>query len=180
MYNLDFKIKFWAAVAIQIIIIFAVLFYFQASLSRGEKILLKLSPPRDPLSLFQGHYLILDYEISEIDKNIHNLSGLNSGEIIYVTLSDNGKCHSAASASLKEPDSGKFVRGRVNYQRRDGSLFVEYGIERYFIPESKALELDRNFRKMREEENIFVQISLAKSGRALIDKIFIGDEELDL
>lgn len=175
------KIKFWIAVGIQIAVLFAVLFFYQLQLATGEKVLLKLAPPRDPLSLLQGHYLVLPYEISELEKGTYiGPANFGTRETIYVTLEKKDNYYAAYSVSRTKPSQGKFIKGKVEWMSYDGDLNINYGIEEYFIPETKAMELEKMFREAERDGKIFVQVSLSKSGEALIDKLFIDNEELDM
>jgi len=182
MTKFNFKLKFWLIVALQILILFSLLAYNQYRLIVGEKILLKLTPPPDPLALFQGHYLALNYEISELNANEYiGPSNLEPGETVYVLLYKKGGYYRAFGVSREKPKEGIFIKGKVisNYR---GDLEIRYGIENYFIPEKKANEIEREFRKLIREksENLFVQVSLDREGNALITKLLAGRKEIDL
>jgi uncharacterized membrane-anchored protein len=178
--KMSFNFKIWLAISLQIFIVIFLLGFYQYQLVKGEKILLKLAPPRDPLSLLQGHYLALNYEISQLEVGkYYGPSDFEVGETIYVSLEKKDNYYQAHIVSRFKPKEGPFIKGKVisNYQ---GNLNIQYGIESYFIPERKAKEIEKEFRKLlREPKDIFVQISLNKFGNALIRKIIINGKEID-
>lgn len=179
MINFNFKTKFWSVVIIQIIILISVLGWNQIQLATGEEILLKLTPPRDPLSLFQGHYLVLNYEISQLDADEYSgPSDFKPGEKIYVILEKEDNYWKAQSVSRYKPKERIFIQGDVtsNY---NGNLRIIYGIESYFIPEKEAGEIEKLFRELQRDQNIFIELSINKSGKALIREILIGEAKVD-
>ncbi len=179
----NFKIKFWLSVALQIVILISFILIMQYRLISGEKVRLKLIPPKDPLSLFQGHYLILDYEISELDSEKYYIpSGVGSGETVYITLSDNGSYHEPVSISISRPKGEIFIKGTVTSSGWSGNLRVKYGIENYFIPEDKAEEIEEKFFELlRDEDNdLLVEIRIDGSGNAMINKFLVDGEEIRL
>lgn len=174
------NLKYWLAVGLQIFIAIVFSVYNQYSFVSGEKILLKLEPPRDPLSLLQGHYLALNYEISQLDYNEYfGPSDFQSRETIYVILQKENNYYKAYSVSREKPRESVFIKGEVisNYQ---GNINIRYGIENYFISEEKAEEIEKQFRQTLREESVFVEVSIDQSGQARLHKILIGEKEIDL
>ena len=180
MTQVNFNLKFWLAVGLQIIIAITFFGYNQYSSTTGERILLKLSPPRDPLSLLQGHYLALNYEISQLNYDEYfGPSDFQNRETIYVILEKENNYYKAYRVSREKPEEAVFIKGEVisNYQ---GNINIKYGIENYFIPEDKAKEIEKQFREAIRAENIFIEVSIDKSGNAFIKRILIGEKEIDL
>lgn len=180
MMKLSFKLKFWLAIGLQIIILISVWGFNQIQFVAGEKVLLKLVPPRDPLSLFQGHYLRLNYEISELGRGEYEgPTDFQRGETIYVVLEKNDNYWEATAVSRSKPKDEVFIKGNVlaNYR---GSLRIEYGIESYFIPEENWQEVENTFRGLERYQDVFIEVSISRSGSALIRKIFIDKEEIDV
>ena len=100
--------------------------------------------PVDPRSMFRGNYAQLNYEIGQLPSNaLGEFENLRIGEIVYVELKlGQGGLYGFAEASLNKPAEGTFLRGRIaNY----GSPYqVNFGIEAFFAPKSKALQLEQD------------------------------------
>ena len=130
----------------------------------GEEIRIKVVPV-DPRSLFRGNYARLSYEISRV--NLPDDSrALRKNEIVYVTLKKNeNDLYEADGISLSKPDSGLFIRGRVG--RTDHrTIGIRYGIEAFFAPEEKALELEK-----RLPAGGVAVVMLAKNGKPALKDI---------
>ncbi len=185
MIEINPKTKFWVAAILQIIVLLAVLLFNQLQFIGGERVLLKLSPPRDPMSLFQGHYLRLDYEISGLAKGDllgyydYDFADFKTGEQVYVTLRKGNVYWTAYQVSRGRPKREVAIKGVVlsNYS---GRMRVAYGIENYFIPEKHWQEVENTFRQARGDQDIFIEITVSRFGNSLIRKIFIDEEEIDI
>ena len=133
---------------VQMMILISMVTVSALPLWTGKEVKIKTIPV-DPRSLFRGNYALLRYDISEIQ--LTDLSNSNAtlrqGEMIYVSLlqGDDGY-YQMSTVSLKKPDSGIFVRGRIQGNRYDSpqdKLDVKYGIEAFFAPKEKALALEK-------------------------------------
>ena len=110
----------------------------------GEEIRIKVIPV-DPRSMFRGNYACLNYEIRQLILS-NNSRDPRMNEIIYVRLKQNENgLYEDEDASLTKPESGIFIRGRSQTTRM-GETTVRYGIEAFFAPKEKALELERKLR----------------------------------
>lgn len=180
-----FTILFWLAVGLQIIVIVAVFGFHQTSSFLGEDVLLKLSAPKDPLSLFQGHYLILNYEISNLDLSKMNLDNLASGlrfrEDIYVELEEQGGYWRAVSVSKTKPKEAVFIKGEAvfgGFSRGSGIIAVNYGIEKYFISEKDWQKTEDILRKATIQGTAYVEVNISPfTHKGSVKKIFIDGEE---
>jgi len=117
----------------------------------GKEIRLKTIPV-DPRSMFRGNYARLNYDITNIP-----LPAINEGKsfrqhtTIYVSLKENDKgLYELAGARLEKPKEGIFIRGRLQYRHwffdNDRSGDIKYGIEAFFAPKERALQLERDLR----------------------------------
>ncbi len=140
----------------------------------GREIRLK-TVPVDPRSLFRGNYTRLNYEISRItlpepEKGPYP----RFGEVVYVKLKQGEDgVYVFDSASLLQPEKGLFIRGRIQTPRwaRSNTYQVRYGIEAYFAPKKKALELEKRLR-----DGGIAVVMLAADGKAALKDV-IGDAE---
>jgi uncharacterized membrane-anchored protein len=188
MRNITFNQKYWFLIGIQIAVIVG--FYLMAHfhLEFGEKVLLKILPPPDPLSLFQGHYLVLNYEISLlkngeysfVSKKYSSPSQIHNYETVFIVLEKRGSFFQAKEVSTELPKKRPFIEGTV-MKNRNGDLEIRYGIEDYFIPEKNFTKIEQKFRDyLRQRKEIFAEISLNKFGKPLLRKIIVEKEAINL
>jgi uncharacterized membrane-anchored protein len=130
----------------------------------GKEIKIKVVPI-DPRSLFRGNYARLNYDISRVKLN-DNTVEFRKNEIVYVSLiQNNNDLYEQQSVSLVKPDSGIFIRGRAQ-ETRTGMLQVRFGIEAFFAPKEKALDLESKLRS-----GGIAIIMIANNGKAAIKDI---------
>jgi uncharacterized membrane-anchored protein len=138
------------AIALQGVILIGM--YARASLPlwTGTEIRVKTLPV-DPRSLFRGNYARLNYDFSTIphEKFMGDVT-LRSGEKVYISLQQNESgLYEYAGAWLEPPEDGIYLRGRVEqrtYRNPKGPVSIKYGIEAFFAPKEKALEMERELR----------------------------------
>ena len=180
-----FTILFWLTVGLQIIIVVAVFGFSYLEGALGQNVLLKLAAPRDPLSLFQGHYLILNYEISTLEmKNLApSKEVFDYRDEIFVGLEEKNGYWQAVSLSETKPRGGVFIKGKVVYPAftPGGAITAWYGIEKYFIPEKDWQETESALRQAVSSGDVFIEVSISPfSHKGSVKKIFINNEEFKL
>lgn len=127
----------------------------------GTPVILKTAPI-DPRSLFRGNYVRLNYDISNINKNLTQ-ENFKRSEVGYVTLKEEG-VFIATGLHREKPKSGVYIRGRI---ASVGSGYrMKYGIEAYFMPKEKALKAERSVR-----QGATAEVYLLSSGKAAIAKL---------
>lgn len=134
----------------------------------GEEISLEVVPV-DPRSLFSGDYVQLDYTISRLDlqKVPHdfNPERVKPGQPVYLSLTEQKGVWEPASLTLAshKVQNQTYLKGKVRYiyeapdplaeqsKEREPALTTllsaEWGIEQYFVPEGKGLEIERKIRE---------------------------------
>lgn len=127
--------------------------------------------PYDPRSLFRGNYARLNYNFSTIDATqLPNHQQLRNGEIVYLPLSaDAAGIYQAAGATLERPNEGIFLRGRIanrQWQQDTEQFSLNFGIEAFFAPKQKALQLERDLRN-----GGIAVIMVDSSGKAILQAI---------
>jgi uncharacterized membrane-anchored protein len=119
-----------------------------AVLTLGERALIEARPvdPRDPL---RGDYVILDYEISEIEEELIPAAALphedqREGGYVYVTLdSDESGVASASGVFWDRPSSGKlYMRGKIMRSWGWNSYSIDYGLGAYYVSEGTGRAIE--------------------------------------
>lgn len=159
-----------AAILFQLIVLVGM--YVSAAMPEwtGTEIRIKTIPV-DPRSMFRGNYARLRYDISRIQSpDLGGGEDMRNGEVIYVSLSEDvDGLYQYASASLDEPDDGIFLRGRIFDQDYEDEVIyyrVKYGVEAYFAPKEKALQLEKELR-----DGGVAVLMVAGSGRARLTNV---------
>ncbi len=120
--------------------------------SYGQEIILPITG-YDPRDLLSGHYLIY-----EIDYGVAGICSTNTGKQAgYVCLEPRTFSYSAPE------DCGKLIRGECT----DGRF--EAGIERFYVPEARARELEELIRSKAAS----IVLSLPRSGQAQVKDLLL-------
>lgn len=146
-------------------------------LQTGREIVLPIVPV-DPRSLFRGDYVRLSYDVTRLPGQL--LTGdVSRGEWLYVTIerkADETYAPVAVSRTLPSeigPEQN-VLRGRVQSSLRGGragtgDVFMHYGIESYFVPEGKGLELE----EMARDRKLAAVIAVDRHGSSAIKGLMI-------
>jgi uncharacterized membrane-anchored protein len=183
----SFRIPPVAAAIIAAALQTAVLGYMvegRASILRnGADIRLKTLPV-DPRDLLRGDYVILSYPISTIPKDIvtGEVPKVNGRERLVVRLkpgADGLWTATEASFGTLAPEEGSVLLRTQPfdyYAVTDGvlpdSLFVSYGLERYYVPEGEGKVLE----DARNQEELEVEARVAKDGTPQIARLILRGE----
>jgi uncharacterized membrane-anchored protein len=170
--------KLLIAVAIQLLLLFAIIGFKQYTVLTGETVLLKTAPI-DPMDLIRGEYLDLQYEISSIDCSIASGDAYYGGDV-FVELQrgddrywnaiamDRDRRHTASDTVL----IGGFADGCYG---DGGRTRVKYGIEQVFIPEGSASELPRG-----SGHTVAVEVKVDRFGNAVPRRFVVDGQPFDL
>ncbi|MBI5769968.1 MAG: GDYXXLXY domain-containing protein [Verrucomicrobia bacterium] len=136
---------FWGLVAAQVVFLLGWAGYHEWVRQRAPVIVLKCRPV-DPQDLLRGDYMTLRYEIS--DAIVTGLAakqkeGAGVGTDVWVLLEKHERHHVVVRASLERltPTTGQIlVRAETgrDWSGATGASRLDYGIERYFVPEGKG------------------------------------------
>jgi uncharacterized membrane-anchored protein len=167
--NKHIKLSLIMAIGLQFLILIGIYTSAALPLWTGTEIRVQTMPV-DPRSLFRGNYARLRYEFSTIDADLlPDKSLLRHGEVIYISFEEgNDAIFEASAASLIQPKSGIFLRGRVENKHfyTASSLRVNYGIEAFFAPKEKALKLESELRS-----GAIAVLMVSSSGKARLKEI---------
>ena len=161
-----FSIAFWVIVAAQLVVLAGIVGFREQVRQTGERIVLQ-TVPVDPLSLLQGYYAILDYEIAipggVPDADPPLTSDLQRYSRVYVTLERQGEIWQATGYHVTRPRPGElFIIGHP----ADAAGRLDFGIGTYFVPEGTGHIVER-------ARDVKVRVFVDRDGDAVIDDVLV-------
>lgn len=106
-------------------------------------------------------------------------SYLKSDDEVIIYLTEDGQIRniSRKEKNFMPPENQNIEYGKVIRieEWKDKELNIKYGIESYFVEETKTSVISQI---QRAESNLYAEISLSNDGRALISRIFLNDKPL--
>ncbi|MDI9396082.1 MAG: GDYXXLXY domain-containing protein [Euryarchaeota archaeon] len=194
------KKVFYLTVVFWLLIFSGFILYKEYTLRTGTKVILKTEPV-DPRDLFRGDYVNLNYEISTL--NLEEIEAedpyLEYNDRIYLALEIENGYGVPKKIYKKPPDNELYIKGTVKepiYEYReedDDNLIpeesrlkerrvveyrrIEYGIESYFVPEGRGLEIESQ--QWASREGIDVNVVVDKFGNAVIKSLLIDGKEVE-
>ncbi|MFT5847465.1 MAG: hypothetical protein ACJARX_002370 [Psychroserpens sp.] len=132
--------------------------------------------PIDPSDPFKGKYIILNYEMDKVKTKD---SGWVRHQEVYVQIAnDSTGFVKAISASTDVPNSGYFVKAKVNWQTvRDSSLHFSLPFNEFYMKETKAYDAEVAHRDAQRDslpKNTYALVYI-KDGEAVLDNVFINE-----
>ena len=166
-----------------------------ALLRNGQEVLLKVEPV-DPRDLLRGDYVRLGYEISRLPVEL--IANLPQGEatsvegpiVVRVRKDADGYWRATSAwlgtAAATAPTGEVDLRGNVQggWNLTSGStIAVDYGIERFYVPEGEGLAIEEEMRRRNAEaepeiRNFGVKVAVGSGGTAQIKALMDGDAML--
>jgi uncharacterized membrane-anchored protein len=148
------------------------------TLVSGEEVILRTIPV-DPTDLFRGDYVILRYEAEEVPASMvskevrRELEKGHSAVEVYVALKQEDGFHVPEKVTLKKPESGLYLKGKLNYITTswDGKLdgeetaYLSYTLDKYFVEDNTGLELEEASR----DGNILAKVKVKNGYAYLVD-----------
>lgn len=185
---------FYLTIVFWLLIFSGFILYKEYTLRTGTEILLK-TEPLDPRDLFRGDYVILNYEISTLDLEEIPAEDpyFEYNDRIYLALTLEDGYGVPKKIYRNSPDDELYIKGTVKQliydweEDEDGliaeeprvkELQVEYGIESYFVPEGRGIEIERQ--QWTGEEGVDVKVVVDKYGNAVIKSLLIDGQELEI
>lgn len=165
--NHDNRKKVWlltALVAAQVLFLVGWAGWHE-SLRRGGEVVRLETRPVDPRDILRGDYMILNYAISR-----HQAPAwLRGVQRVVVVLRDEGGFGVIDEVREVPPERGD---GRpwmwaLATRRHGGMMTLDYGIERYFVPEGMG---EPRFERME------VDVAVSRSGRVRIVQVWLDGE----
>lgn len=133
----------------------------------GREVRLETAPV-DPRDVLYGDYVVLSYEISQLDRTLwrSETSALPvRGDTVYVALRPDaeGIFRPAAFFPNRAMAGGEdvLIKGRVEYSW-EHAVTIRYGLERYYVPEGTGKALEEQAGKL------LVTVRIAPWGQSVI------------
>lgn len=165
------RMLFIAIVVVQVLVIVGMAAGREMTLRTGDEVTLQTAPV-DPRDLLRGDYVVLQYEISTIQG--FDVIRLNTkpGDTVYVRLAEhNGVWVEDGIGRRPFDEFDTMIRGTVTRVSHD-QMWVEYGIEQYFVPEGRGHEIQR-------ARDVDVAVALDDNGGAVIRDLIVDGEVWD-
>jgi len=168
--------------------------YKEYTLRTGTEVLLKTLPV-DPRDLFRGDYVTLNYEISTLDmeKLQAEDSYFYNDEPVYLTLELKNGYGIPKEIYITPPEDELYIKGKVSdiiydWETDESGIMteeaaikelrVDYGIESYFVPEGRGMEIEKAQRTVKTE--VDAKVIIDKYGNAVIKSLLIDGKEITL
>jgi uncharacterized membrane-anchored protein len=170
------KRLFIAVIIVQIVCLLGIVGYRESILALGRTAVLQ-TVPVDPRDLFKGEHVILRYEISTLGNRIESGSKryfvrgqFNEGDTVYVSITNVDEHEISYDVQTGGPSDRTdiFIKGKVT-SNKDNVITVEYGIEQYFVPEGRGLEIE-------QADDVKVRVKINRSGVAAIEELIVDGE----
>lgn len=149
-------------------------------LANGQEIRLAVIPV-DPRDLFRGDYVVLSYDISQVDSAaVAGDDDFTWGDTIYVTIAESDDDWRATAIGHEPPGEGTFLRGTVTGVSTGSgegcasvgdcqTYMIDYGIEQFFVPEGTGREIET----LRNDQRVSVDVAAAEDGRAALKRLLV-------
>ncbi|MBO8163240.1 MAG: GDYXXLXY domain-containing protein [Brevibacillus sp.] len=169
------KKRFALLVLLQVVLLLSVAGKYYWIVATGQTVTLKTAPI-DPRDLFYGDYVQLGFDVNRLDlANIrHDLVGPLHDEQVYVVLEKRGNAwHEAVGVFRSKPELTEgqaMLRGHLHYYNGDGwrqTVRIEYGIERYYVPEKTGRDIEQA-----GEQPWFAELRVSSSGEAVLSRLY--------
>ncbi|MFD1779773.1 GDYXXLXY domain-containing protein [Fredinandcohnia salidurans] len=160
-----FTKKQWSLLGLILLLQLAIVGYqigtSESLLNNGKEITLELAPV-DPRSMLQGDYVVLRYEIAEVNelKNVH------SGNKVFIIAKEDqdGIYQREKILTSIDPRDYKLAQDEVLIAGKyNGYNGIIIGIESYFVKEGTGLDLQRHAK--------YAKVKVSKNGNALLHSI---------
>jgi uncharacterized membrane-anchored protein len=171
---------------IQVALIGVMVFDRVSILREGGEVKLKTQPV-DPRDFLRGDYVVLNYEISSVRApELKNQPAPSKHADVYVRLAPDAEGFHSAVSVHREPVAVTapevLIRGRVVSGADCGEgvrlfcdqLRLNYGIERYFVPEGEGGRVEQ----ARRDGQVTIVAAVTAAGRAAIKRLLVDGKSV--
>ena len=162
MHSKPIKLLVALIIGMQLSLILGTVYSNEKKLKEAKEIIVKLAP-KDPRSLLQGDYVILNYEISRgAEKWLRAIKNKKVNKVKVVLSKQNeiyifDSLYTPTQNITLQKDQ-VIMNGKVKKQRH-----VYFGIENFFVEEGTGLEVERNAN--------FAKLKVTSTGDAFITEL---------
>jgi uncharacterized membrane-anchored protein len=154
-------------------------------LTTGREIVLPIVPV-DPRDLFRGDYVTLSFPVSSIPATLIDRSSPRFGPSFYVSLSQTPEgtwnaTRITAKPSLVQSPQDVVLKGRSRWGgltdwniKSSPNVIVQYGIERYYVPEGQGPRLER----LARDKKLAAIVAVGADGTAAIKGLMIDGQRV--
>ncbi len=143
------------AIITQVILLLGMIVYGFAPLFFGEEIKLKVSL-YDPRDLLRGNYVKLNYNFGYPKHSDWK------GKTVYAILEkENDNIYKLKDVVNVKPENTIYLKGKQKYR-------YDFGIDAYFMPKDKALQMERD---LKNSDSAYAIIYVMKGGLSRIKDI---------
>ena len=180
------KRLFWLIVALQLLFLVGEVATKEIAIARAPTVILKTAPI-DPRSLFTGNYMTLGYDISTVSLSRTTLPAsvrkrLTYGDVVYAKLAVVRPWAKLLDVTTRRPDRPEpgvvYLKGSFCDRFTPGQFGIEYGLDRYYIPENRTEEVAKLERWTAEQPVITVEVAITSSGQGMIKRVFVDGKPL--
>lgn len=117
----------------------------------------------DPRDLLRGDYVIINLAIGRIPRTMDGAESLKAGQTVFVELETNGEgAARPVSVSSSHQQSGNLaIAGAVRSTSAE-TVWIDYGIDAFFLPEGEGLEIEQL-----DTSRVLLEVAIAEDGRSL-------------
>jgi len=184
---------FYSIVIFWLLIFSGFIVYKEYTFRTGTEVMLK-TVPVDPRDLFRGDYVTLNYDISTLDMKTIPADDtyFNYNDKIYLSLELKDGYGVPKRIYRTPPEDELYIKGKVKEIIYDWKadeegimieeealkeLRVDYGIESYFVPEGKGIEIQEE--QGTGKKGVDAKVIVDKYGNAVIKSLLIGGKEIE-
>ena len=133
---------------------------FRLSDGEGESILVRTAPV-DPRDMLRGQYIRLGYEFNRMSQLTEQIRP-EPGTTVWVVMQRADEFHEPVRAQLQRPPN--LAPDQVAMRGRVGRWRIDFGVERYFVPEGTETPNQRD---------ITVRLRVGDDGAPRIDTVYV-------
>jgi uncharacterized membrane-anchored protein len=157
-----------------LVLVFCVAKY-EFILHYGKEIRLKTAPI-DPIDVFRGRYVTLDYDIGRYSCSKEFANKLKGKECFVLLKEGADGIYTISSIKLKEPSSGVFLKLAIRYSY--AQIRFDIPFNRFYMQEDKATTAEELYRKANSRSKKGKSVCYASvvvyNGDALIKDLYIN------
>lgn len=175
------KRAFWIVVAAQLLFLVGEAAQLSRRVATGTELWLKVEPV-DPRSLFTGHYLALQYDISRLDlARVPCDVEPGPGERVFVGLTTDVPARAVRVSRRPVPGDGLCYLAATVGWRHEQEVRLDYGLDRWYIAETRrddALALEKRLRQP-SPPAVLARVSVASDGIGLLKAITVDGQPFE-